>query len=219
MINPKFVTRPDRIAAYARDQSACRAGSHEIVTDMTDYSSLVRRIAARCRDDDPMMPLADGLPAPLPPNKIDLAEQQLGFRLHPLLAAVYGTVANGGFGPDYQLLSLIEGPTSEQAVDRYLDARNSNAGTVWAWPEGVLPILTWGCGMYACVDCRNDRGTVLLFEPNPGDPDVAWYVDSDSLDEWFEHYINDTGWWNKAEEGDDPEDMLLWTDARARASQ
>jgi len=83
----------------------------------------------------------------------------------------------------------------------------------------VLPILTWGCGMYACVDCRSDRGTVLLFEPNPGDSDAAWYVDSHSLEDWFEHYINDTGWWNEAEDGDDPDDMPPWRDARARASQ
>ncbi|MEO3854571.1 hypothetical protein ABGB08_06645 [Acrocarpospora sp. B8E8] len=39
----------------------------------------------------------------------------------PLLALIYGELANGGFGPDYQLLSLINGPTSEQAVDRYTD--------------------------------------------------------------------------------------------------
>jgi SMI1 / KNR4 family (SUKH-1) len=185
---------------------------------MVDYTSLLGRIATRWRDDDPMMPLAGGVPAPLPATTIELAEQRLGFRLHPLLATIYGELANGGFGPDYQLLSLIDGPTSEQAVDRYLDARCANAGTAWAWPEGVLPILAWGCGMYACVDCRSDNGTVLLFEPNPGDPDMAWYVDADSLQEWFEHYINDTGWWSKAENGEDPGDMQPWTDPRVRAS-
>jgi hypothetical protein len=110
-----------------------------------------------------------------------------------LLAAVYGELANGGFGPEYQLLSLVDGPTSELAVDCYVEARRTHAGTKWAWPEGVLPILTWGCGMYACVDCRSDDGTVLLFEPNPGDPDLARYVDADRLEDWFDHYINDTG--------------------------
>jgi SMI1 / KNR4 family (SUKH-1) len=185
---------------------------------MVDHTSLLGRIAIRCRGDDPMTPLAEGVPAPLPATRIELAEQRLGFRLHPLLAAIYGELANGGFGPDYQLLSLIDGPTSEQAVDRYLDFRRTYAATAWAWPEGVLPILTWGCGMYACVDCRSDNGTVLLFEPNAGDPDMAWYVDSDSLQEWFEHYINDTGWWRKVEDGEDPEDMRPWTDARGRAS-
>lgn len=186
---------------------------------MADYSNLLTRLAARCREDEPMTPLAGGLPAPVPPDGIRRAEERLGFRLHPLLAAVYGGLANGGFGPDEQLLSLIDGPTSEQAVDRYLTARRENAGTEWAWPEGVLPILDWGCGMYACVDCRSDRGTVLLFEPNPGDPDVAWYVDSESLERWFESYLDDTGWWIAAEEGEDPGDLPLWPEARARASR
>jgi hypothetical protein len=186
---------------------------------MVDYSSLLGRIAARCRADDPIMPLPAGLPAPLPPATVERAEQRLGFRLHPLLAAIYSELSNGGFGPDYQLLSLVDGPTSEQVVDRYLALRSANAGTAWAWPEGVLPILTWGCGMYACVDCRSDNGTVLLFEPNPGDPDQAWYLDSDSLEEWFEHYVNDTGWWNEAENGEEPEDLQPWTDARSRAAR
>jgi hypothetical protein len=179
---------------------------------MIDYGPLLARIAARSREDEP------SVPAPLPQEAIDAAEQRLGFRLHPLLAAVYREIANGGFGPDYQLLSLTDGSTAEQAVDGYLAARRDNAGTPWAWPEGVLPILTWGCGMYACVDCRSDEGTVLLFEPNPGDPDAAWFVDTDSIEAWFEHYIDDTGWWNIVEDGDEPDEMRLWTDARARGS-
>ncbi len=73
--------------------------------------------------------------------------------------------------------------------------------------------------MYACVACRSEKGTVLLFEPNPGDPDFAWYVDADSLEAWFEHYINDTGWWNSLENGDEPADMPLWTEVHARASR
>lgn len=179
-----------------------------------DHSDLLARIATRSRADEPMMPLDGGLPAPLPAERIHAAEERLGFRLHPLLAAVYREVANGGFGPDYQLLSLVDGPTSEQAVDHYLRARRDNAGTPWAWPEGVLPILTWGCAMYACVDCRSDDGTVLLFEPNPGDPDEAWYVDAPSLADWFERYITDTGWWNQTDGGDD--DLEPWPEVRSR---
>jgi hypothetical protein len=162
------------------------------------------------------MPLA-GLPAPLRQEDIERAEVRLGLNLHPLLAAVYRDFANGGFGPDYQLLSLVDGPTPERVVDLYLDNRRQYAGTAWAWPEGVLPILTWGCGMYACVDCRSEKGTVLLFEPNPGDPDLAWYEDAPSLEEWFEGYIRGTGWWDKLGAGEEPE-MPPWPDFKERAS-
>lgn len=48
----------------------------------------------------------------------------------------------------------------------------------WPWPEGVLPISHWGCAMYACVDCHSPGATVLLFEPNGGDCDHSWFVDS-----------------------------------------
>lgn len=164
------------------------------------------------------MPLSAGLPDPAPSGKIDKAEAILGFRLHPLLAAIYRDVADGGFGPDYQLLSLIDGPTSERAVSCYLENRAAKAGTAWAWPEGVLPILTWGCGMYACVDCRSDEGTVLLFEPNPGDPQAAWWIDSPTLSGWFEHYIGGTGWWVKAEDGEDFDEMSPWPYAPGRSA-
>ncbi|MEU5566203.1 SMI1/KNR4 family protein [Micromonospora musae] len=185
---------------------------------MTDYTDLLTRIAARAREDEPLTPIADGLPAPLPQEKVTDAEERLGFQLHPLLAAIYRDFANGGFGPDYQLFSLTEGPTSEQAVDLYLEARSGKAGTDWAWPEGVLPILDWGCGMYVCVDCRTEQSTVLLFEPNPGDPDAAWWIDSPSLTTWLEHYVNDTGWWVKAAEGEDFDELPPWPDAKERAA-
>src|SRR5690242_756365 len=118
-----------------------------MISTMTDHADLLVRIAARAREDDPMMPLKTGLPDPLSAGAIEKAEIVLGFRLHPLLAAIYRDVADGGFGPDYQLMSLIDGPTGEHAVSRYIQERTNNAGTEWAWPEGVLPILTWGCGM------------------------------------------------------------------------
>ena len=70
--------------------------------------------------------------------------------------------------------------------------------------------------MYACVDCRTDQGTVLLFEPNPGDPDAAWYVDAPSLEAWFDGYVHGTGWWDKLETGEEP-DMPPWPYAKERA--
>ena len=150
------------------------------------------------------------LTSPLDQAAIEAAQARLGFVLHPLLAAVYREVADGGFGPDYSLLSLDGEPSTETVVGAYLARRSAARAGGWGWPEGVLPILHWGCGMYACVDCRSDLGTVLLFEPNPGDPDQAWFVDAPSLAGWFTHYVQDTGWWIVAEQGGDTEDLPPW---------
>ncbi|MET8873089.1 SMI1/KNR4 family protein [Nocardia sp. NPDC004604] len=178
---------------------------------MIEYTMLLARISARVRHE------GSSLLAPIVGTELAEAESRLGFALHPLLANVYQQIADGGFGPGYQLLRLLDGD-AETVVSAYLTNRASGVGSGWAWPEGVVPILTWGCGMYACVDCRSDEGTVLLFEPNLGDPDAAWFIDTTSLAQWFEHYLDDTGWWVKAEDGEDVDDMPLWLHARERAS-
>jgi hypothetical protein len=81
----------------------------------------------------------------------------------------------------------------------------------------VLPILHWGCAMYACVDCRSEAGTVLLFEPNVDDPDRAWYVDSASLAEWFGRHLDGTGWWVMTATGEEPFNLVPWPHAKSRA--
>ncbi|BFO14414.1 hypothetical protein SHKM778_08020 [Streptomyces sp. KM77-8] len=67
----------------------------------------------------------------------------------------------------------------------------------------MLPISHWGCGMYACVDCRSPRATVLLFEPNPGDPDNAWFLDAPALTDWLHSWVQGTGWYEEENEGMD----------------
>lgn len=176
---------------------------------MTIEPNLIAHLATRTDIEHP-----DRL-APVDAATVRRAEEALGFPLHPLLAAVYQCIGNGGFGPEYHLMPLFGKPGSTTAVGEYLKARSAGAGTDWAWPEGVLPILTWGCGMYACVDCRSDQGTVLLFEPNPGVPELAWYVDSPSLAAWFQSYLDDTGWWTAVEDGGEV-DMQPWPEFRTR---
>lgn len=67
--------------------------------------------------------------------------------------------------------------------------------------------------MYACVDCRSPRATVVLFEPDPGDPAPARYVDAPSLEDWLRSWVEGTGWY---EEGNEDVDLVPWTDARVR---
>lgn len=177
---------------------------------MIDDLDLLQRIKAHAASE------ADELPPVVKQAEIDEAQTRLGFQIPSLLAAVYREVGNGEFGPNDGLLRLSGGSDGNSMVDEYLARRASNVSSAWAWPEGVLPILDWGCAMYACVDCRSKDNPVLLFEPNPGEPDQAWYVDAPSLKEWFVHYVEDTGWWIKAENGEEPDEMPQWSNWETR---
>ncbi|WP_223190407.1 SMI1/KNR4 family protein [Nonomuraea terrae] len=185
---------------------------------MIDFGDLLARVATRAAAGSPE------LPPIVSPEDIAEAESALGFPLHPLLAQLYRRIGNGGFGPEYGILGLSKtGRTSDvglTAVEEYRQRRVSDAtDTRWFWPEGVLPILTWGCSMYACVDCRSEAGTVLLFEPNPIDDGQwaeAWFVDSPSLAEWLDTWISGQGWYEE-ENIDEEVDMPRWEDAASRA--
>lgn len=95
---------------------------------------------------------------PAPPAELDESERRLGFRLPQAVRRLYGLVANGGFGPGYGLLGLLAGAVDEfghSAVDSYLaHRREGEADRRWQWPWGLLPVCTWGCAVYSCVDCR-----------------------------------------------------------------
>ncbi|MDF3301212.1 SMI1/KNR4 family protein [Streptomyces tropicalis] len=184
---------------------------------MTAHEQLLTRVEAKARDTRPWG--WTSLPAPAAVDTVTRAEAALGFRLPPLLAQLYTRIGDGGFGPEYGLLPLLDSlPAGEPAaVPQYLAHRESGrTDPDWPWPEGVLPISHWGCAMYACVDCRSPEATVLLFEPNPGDPDRAWFVDAPSLSEWLRAWVDGTGWYEEA--GDEP-GMLPWPDYRIRTGR
>ncbi|WP_199486743.1 SMI1/KNR4 family protein [Actinomadura logoneensis] len=184
---------------------------------MTDIDDLVQRVASRAASDN------EDLPAPVGDAQIAEAEGQLGFALHPLLARLYREVADGGFGPDYRLLPLL-GPGSS-VVSEYLTRRKASVGVEHpAWPEGAVPILTWGCAMYAGVDCLGEDGQVLLFEPNPysgGSWDQCWFVDSAGLAAWLETWLAGTGWFEEDAFDRDDDDLVEpqpWDQAASRLS-
>ncbi|MFE4832339.1 SMI1/KNR4 family protein [Streptomyces sp. NPDC056672] len=182
---------------------------------MTDIDDLVQRVATRAASD------SKDLPEPVDDAQIAEAEGQLGIALHPLLARLYREVADGGFGPDYRLLPLL-GPGSS-VVGEYLTRREASVGVEHPkWPEGVVPILTWGCAMYAGVDCFSEDGQVLLFEPNPysgGSWEQCWFLDSAGLAAWLETWLAGTGWFEEDAFGmDDLVEPLAWDQAASRLS-
>ncbi|MDC2955285.1 SMI1/KNR4 family protein [Streptomyces gilvifuscus] len=184
---------------------------------MTENEQLLARVAAKARNTRPYG--WTSLPAPVAADTLSRAEAALGFSLPPLLADLYLRIGDGGFGPEYGLLPLLDGPPADEpaAVVQYLANRESGRKDPdWPWPEGVLPISHWGCAMYACVDCRSPEATVLLFEPNPGDPDHAWFVDTPTLADWLRSWVEGTGWWDEME---DDFQMAPWPDFRIRTTR
>ena len=175
---------------------------------MSDGSDLLRRIRERAVHQ------AEALPTCATDQDTTAAERELGFDLPALVNLLYLQVANGGFGPENTLLPLVgDGRT---AVSEYVSLRNAHSEYR---PRGVLPILDWGCGMYAAVDCLDPAAPVLLFEPNAGPDDRAgaWFLDSPSLVQWLNSWLEGTGWW---EEGvmmdEDAQEPMPWSDASQR---
>ncbi|MEU9142755.1 SMI1/KNR4 family protein [Streptomyces sp. NPDC048349] len=147
-------------------------------------------------------------PAPLGSGEIARAEAILGFALPPLLALLHTRIGDGGFGPGQGLLPL------RQAVGTYGAQRASG----WRWPEGVLPIADFGCGTYVCVDCRSETAQVLLFDPNPGEPDLAWSLDTPSLAAWLRGWLDGTAWFcEESAVGEECDlELLPWAEFRSR---
>lgn len=181
---------------------------------MDETEQLLKQVAGRARSSHQGSYAATGtliaapLPAPLDTEDVRRAEAVLGFALPPLLGALYTRVADGGFGPEYGLLPL------ERSVAVYTAMRES----AWRWPEGVLPIADFGCAMQACVDCRSESAQVLLFEPNPGDPDLAWYLDSPALADWLRGWLDGTAWFSDDSGAGEEWDLELtpWAEFRSR---
>ncbi|MGW0065532.1 SMI1/KNR4 family protein [Streptosporangium sandarakinum] len=179
---------------------------------MKDTDDLLRRVSVKANAT------IEHLPPPATAEEVAQAERILGFRLPPVLVRLYREVANGGFGPDYQFLPLLgEGRTAVSDYQEEREGPESSGDT--HWPADVLPILDWGCGMYAAVDCRSPEGTVLLFEPNgiTGNWHRAWHVDAESLADWLEIWLSGRGWYE--EDADEDSEMRAWEPARQRLAE
>jgi hypothetical protein len=138
-------------------------------------TDLVSRIRARASNPDTIHDMAQGLsPAPrvFPPatqEQIAAAEQSLGFDLPALYKRILAEVGNGGFGPGYGLLGVqggYPGFSEGSLSDFYAHCRRQGPeGDGAAWPSLVLPVCTWGCGIYSCLDCGEPGAPVLVYDP------------------------------------------------------
>ncbi|HEX6711758.1 MAG TPA: SMI1/KNR4 family protein [Thermoleophilaceae bacterium] len=137
-------------------------------------------------------------PQPRPPvtaSALEDAEARLGFRLPPPVRQLYSKVANGGFGPGYGLIGLIDGVRSDlkrDAVEEYLAFRRPDPEDPgYEWPERILPICHWGCAIYSCVDCGDEDAAIIRFDPNVVDADwsIAFAPEGHTLSSWLEAWL------------------------------
>jgi hypothetical protein len=134
---------------------------------------------------------------------IKSSEKRLGFRLPQLLRRIYTEVGNGGFGPFYGFLGLEGGATlgeGKTLVAQYKELRNlKSENRLWKWPDRLLPVCSFGCGCWVCIDCKDRRLRLFMFDPNNlqeelegNEAKVNWANAFWNMREFFESWLD--GW-------------------------
>ncbi len=146
--------------------------------------------SGRCTDERLKCELA----APLAIEVVNAIEQKLG-PLPDDLRRIYTRVSNGGVGPGYGLIGLRGGvkDDEERDVEQTLQwIREWTKEGDLVWPSNLVPILHFGCGIYACIDMRN--GQIVDFDPNAWDEtDSTWNqcfsTLAPSFRDWWERWL------------------------------
>jgi hypothetical protein len=188
-----------------------RGGQMKRASDQDVIQALQERNADReCATDGGLHPRKPIPPAS--PRDLQQAERVLGFQLPELLRAIYLQVGNGGFGPEYGIVGTAGGfkldkCSLESCYQRMLRLEKENS--VWRWPERLLPLANYGCGMWACVDCEHKNLPMILWDPNNLDAELdgadarvnwasAFWDQGGALRNWLEG-------WLAGEPGPEPE--------------
>lgn len=113
------------------------------------------------------------------------AEKRLGFPLPELLRQVYRDV---GYG--WPLLSRFGLLSVWQALDEYREACADAERSLPTYPEKLLPIVQWGCGIESVIDCSFSEGPVIRIDPNFDVPYVLECFDLSPEFRFYEAYSN-----------------------------
>jgi hypothetical protein len=112
-------------------------------------NDLISRILLRAENPKTIHDMAAGL-SPKPrinqkasEKEILLFEQEIKFKLPHVLIEILTKIGNGGFGPGYGLFS------TDEMIKTYREILKSDE---YDMKESFLPILTWGCDIYSCID-------------------------------------------------------------------
>jgi|GEM_PF-1269796 len=124
-------------------------------------TNLISQILQRAGNPGTIHDMAEGLsPAPSIKAKataedIEKLKNEIKIPIPELLIDILTNVGNGGFGPGYGLYSVQEiiALYNEKMADD--DAR---------WLPECLPICTWGCDIYSCIDCEDPDFPVYFYD-------------------------------------------------------
>ncbi len=165
---------------------------------MDEEETLIQRLIERSRipgraTDLPGTPVHKAYP-PVSHGELELAEQELGFRLPSLLQKMYLQVGNGGIGPGYGLLALNKNGAKNfhmSLVDWYQECIHFSNGTVW--PREFIDICNWGDGITSALKwtdpdspvyrCHGDRYDEGPFER-------VMKMESPSLKTWLANWLD-----------------------------
>ena len=106
----------------------------------------------------------------------DLRDMEARFDLDipPILHRIYSEIGDGGFGPGYGFLPMLEPESKydDSVLNLYTLFRGGDPDDPkWQWPEALLPIVDFGCAIRACIDCQSED--VIVHDPNLSEPGVG----------------------------------------------
>jgi hypothetical protein len=138
------------------------------------------------------------------PSQLAADEERLGFALPPMLKRLYVEIGNGGFGPGYGLIGISGGVPDDlgrTATEAYRGLRSQERSPPgWSWPEALLPICHWGCGITSCVDCSTPDFRMRIFDPNLVDDDNwrdGFFAEADSFEDWIRAWAEGADLWDR----------------------
>jgi hypothetical protein len=88
----------------------------------------------------------------------------------------------------------------DTALESYEIRRKSDPAELgWQWPAGLLPICTWGCAIYSCIDCaKSPAFPMVIFDPNTHvSGDDCFFSECESFDEWIAIWVGGGDLWER----------------------
>ena len=147
------------------------AGFDEACMDDNTILALVTARAADAHRRNDMDP-PPTFPPPISAAALAKVEQELGYSLPPLLRRVYTEIGDGWFGPGCGFQGAISGHFHEDEDKRATLAEGYHVNHKHEWPDGLVPLVHWGCGIFSCVDCTSPSFPMVCTDYGAYDPTI-----------------------------------------------